>query len=868
MKGGNYSYLRMKLLAHFLFFIIIVFNYCFCQVIINEMMPKNLNTYKTKYRNYHDWIELKNISNDTINLENWYLSDNEENITKCSFPRIKLEPNGLLIVWASGLDRQNKKEFHTNFKISSKGEPIILSNPQKKVIDKLPARNVPAGFALGKNPENIEEVVFFRKPTPKKENFQKVITQFLDPVTFSHEAGFYEDEFYLKLEHPDPTVRLYYTLDGSTPNKNSKVYDEPILIKNRSSEPNGLSARRTSRDYGKHKWKPPLKKVFKGTTVRVIPKKNGAISPKICSKSYFVDSKMYSRYNLPAVSVITDEKNLISKNGIFTNYKKRGVDQERPAHITFFDEAGNVKAETDVGIRVHGGNSRRYFLKSLRLYFRGYYGEKSIKYPNFSNQKEINHERLILRNSGSDWRKAQIRDPFAQRLMEDVSNVQTQGFQPSVVFINGEYWGILNIRQRYDDNFIRNKYGVKKFDLIEENRSKHGGKTKYVQLLNQITRNNIESNKNYEKILTKIDVENLIDYHILQIFAMNTDQPVKNSAWWKSVELDNKWRWMWFDLDDTFGFNKYNNYDRNGFIFSTLKEDIDADVKFDKKKKRKPRWSPNTLSKTRLFRSFVKNKRFQKKLINRFADLLNTVFQPEHAIPMLDSLLDITSPYQKENYLRWHYPDPEVRLENIDEIKTFLTFRGECITSHIIEYFKLQGYYNFSTHVNEDKGFVRINTIDIKSKTPGVNFDSSENFWTGTYFQGIPITIEAIPKEGYVFSHWEGDFISPNSQLELDPEHSLYLKPVFIHESYFVSGQNKQVSFFQSPLNSFAVITFSKDLEGQKSVVIKNQFGKEVISTITSRSRKEVLYDKLPKGLYTIYVKTEDEVVVEKFKIF
>lgn len=862
----------MKLLAHLIFISFVIFNYCFSQVIVNEMMPKNLNTYISKYKKPHDWIELKNISNDTIELKGWYLSDNKENPTKWRFPSKKIGPNQIILVLASGLDRKVKGEIHTNFKISSKGEPIILSNNKKKVVDKLPAKKVPAGFTLGKNPSDINEVVFFRKPTPKKENSKKVITSFLDSVTFSHEAGFYKEEFYLKLEHPDPNVTLYYTLDGSTPNEKSNVYDEPILIKNRSNEPNKLASRRTSKDYGKHKWKPPLEKVFKGTTIRVTPKKNGAISPKVYSKSYFVDPKIHSRYNLPVVSIITDEKNLISKNGIFQKHRMRGIKLEKPAHITFLDEVGNIKAETDLGIRVHGGNSRRYFLKSLRLYFRDYYGDNAIEYPKFNTKKEVKHERLILRNSGSDWRKTQIRDPFAQKLMEDVSNVQTQGFLPSIVFINGEYWGILNIRQRYDDNFIRNNYGVEKFDLIEQNRSKHGNKVEYVQLLNKITRSNLELNEKYEKVLKKIDIENFIDYHILQIFAMNTDQPVKNSAWWKSSELDKKWRWMWFDLDDTFGFNKYNDYDRNGFIFSTLMDDIDSEKKIEKKRTRKPRWAPNSVKNTSLFRSLSKNKRFQKKLINRFADLLNTVFKPEHSIPLLDSLLDLTKPYQTENYLRWHYPNPELRLENIDKIKDFLTFRNDCMTAHIVDFFNLEGYYNFSTQIEEEKGFVRINSIDIHSRTPGVKFDFmpkiQSDFWTGTYFKEIPITIEAIPEDGYIFSHWEGDFVSPNSKLELDPENSLHLKPVFINESHYISDQKKQVVFSQSPLSNFAVITFSKNLKGKKKVTIKNQFGKEVMSIITSKGRKEILYDKLPKGLYTIQVKTNDQLVMDNFKIY
>jgi hypothetical protein len=192
-----------------------------------------------------------------------------------------------------------------------------------------------------------------------------------------------------------------------------------------------------------------------------------------------------TRYHLPVVSIATDSLHLFDYDtGIFVpgsitimggpeddkkkdephlfgNYVQRGVEWERPASFELFETSGERALAQDIGIRVHGGRSRSLPLKSLRLYARSEYGENRFYYPVFPDLPYREYNRLILRNSGQDFfsRSTMFRDGFMQTLVRDL-NLDTQAYRPSVVFINGEYWGIMNIRERYDEDYLARTWGV------------------------------------------------------------------------------------------------------------------------------------------------------------------------------------------------------------------------------------------------------------------------------------------------------------------------------------------------------------------------------------------------------------------------
>ncbi|HLR91666.1 MAG TPA: leucine-rich repeat domain-containing protein, partial [Atopostipes sp.] len=272
----------------------------------------------------------------------------------------------------------------------------------------------------------------------------------LEAPELSKESGFYNQGFELEIAENSEENTVYYTLDGSEPTLNSTVYEEPIQI-----EPNDDNTL---------------------TVVRAkVLSENNTMSETV-TKSYFVNSNFDERFDLPVFSLVTDPDNLFDEEiGIYTdkNAENRGSDWERPVHLDFFETDGNLALEQELGIRIHGGLTRTYNQKSLRLYAKSEYDtNKYMTYDFFNGLEKMNDngsvnefKRLLLRNSGNDWNQTMFNDALMQSLIEPLGTVDTQAYRPAVVFFNGEYYGIHNIRERYDEYYIQSHYDINKEDL-------------------------------------------------------------------------------------------------------------------------------------------------------------------------------------------------------------------------------------------------------------------------------------------------------------------------------------------------------------------------------------------------------------------
>src|SRR5690625_696890 len=248
-----------------------------CSVTINEFMPAKQRVLADEDGDYEDWIELYNCSDEAIDLTDWYLSDRQDRPLQWQFPSVSIPAQGYLLVWASGKDRVDGQELHTNFRINAAGELLLLSNAAGELIDEIPPIEAQAHEVVGRSPDGLGEVMILAKPTPEANNAAAITPALIEPPRFSHESGFYDEEFELSLSHPDENVTIYYTLDGSEPDpenlqgstyryKNNYqqppekegeqvqitneflegsyqtyVYDAPIMIVDRSYEPDRLA---------------------------------------------------------------------------------------------------------------------------------------------------------------------------------------------------------------------------------------------------------------------------------------------------------------------------------------------------------------------------------------------------------------------------------------------------------------------------------------------------------------------------------------------------------------------------------------------------------------------------------------------------
>ena len=764
---------------------------------INEVMAGNSTTLRdgdvddpkngAKGGSYSDWVEIYNSSPNEIDLTGYTISDDGATWT-C--PQGKVPAGGYLIIWASDKDKVAKDgQLHTNFKISSSGETITLKRPDGSIVDTVTTVNLADDETYGRKTDGSAQFVVFSKATPGSANIYDQASVAVKMPSFSHKGGFYTSAFDLQITTDEAGVKIYYTTDGSDPVPNaegSKEYMGNINIKSRAGDPNVLSMIKNISADTTQPWKAPVGEVFKCTTIRAVAVRDDGTKSKIVTHSYFVDPDMKTRYSIPVISLVTDKTNLFdSATGIYTdtNCEKGGSEWERPMHIEFFEPDGTLGFSQYIGARIHGGWTRKYPQKSFRIYAdAGYDDIDKIKYEIFpglkkrvSGKKLDSFERLILRNAGNDWTGVMFRDEMMQSLVSHLK-LDTQAYRPSVVFLDGEYWGIYNIRERYDDEYLKSHYNLDKdkvaiLDVLETPEVQDGKEEDAVaytsDIIDYLKQNPITENSTYEYIKTKMDVENYIDYNVAEIFFGNTDWPGNNVAIWKyktddgqyhpeaPYGQDGRWRWLLKDVD--FGFGLYgSNVNQNTLAFAVGDTQIFGS-------QANPPWA------VFLLKTLLQNSEFRNEFINRFADQMNTSFEPARVNQRIDEVKSGIEAAMPEHSDRWQaikmtanngmenpWGQTATWAQAVQQMKNYASNRPSNVRKHIISKFSANGVTGTAeVKLNSDlsKGYIRINSIDINSSTPGVTNPDS---WTGTYFKGVPITVKAIPEEGYKFDHWEG----------------------------------------------------------------------------------------------------------------
>lgn len=657
-------------------------------------------------------------------------------------------------------------------------------------------------FLLNNSNSNIN------KPT-EKETFdykQYDNVEMKDILNLSHKSGFYDGEFLLQVSLENSqfssqkeNVKIYYTLDGSEPNTGSYLYEDGIEIKNREKDESIYSKIRDIADG----YRPPAN-VNKGTVVRCRAFIGDTPVSKIITATYFVGDDAKNRYTMPIVSLASDPYNLFDyNNGIYVkgeyydklfdpsleswelegNYTQRGREWEREAYIEYFED-GEAKFAQSVGIRIHGGATRTYPQKSLRLYARSEYGEEFIEYPIFGNKKIMEEgnvadkfKTLLLRNGGNDTQSTIFRDAMMQSLVEHTS-LDIQAYKPVILFLNGEYWGIHNIRERFDKYYFEYYYGVSEEQLVlmegdgEPVEGTEEDVAYYRNMIDYIKNNSMADSRHYQHISTLIDIENFILYNVAQIFFDNTDWPGNNYNFWRVRKEsydkdapyghDGRWRWILYDTD--FGFGLYPYY--GGYRNDTLSHATKAG---------ETEW-PNPDWSTFLLRNLLENEEFKNQFINTFAHHLNTSFKPEYVKERIMEFKNFLEPEINEHNSRWRAWGNW--NANVNVLLEFAQKRPDFQREHIKSFFNLDGDSNITLDVsNEEHGHIRINSFAVDDKTPGVG--ESVYPWTGRYFNGIPISITAEPSDGHEFVRWEGD-VSGNSQtIDVVLKGDMTIKAVF-----------------------------------------------------------------------------------------
>ncbi len=681
------------------------------EVVINEFLASNstINT-DPDFNEFSDWIELYNPQDKSIDLSRWFLTDDLADTTKWQVPDgISILSGDYLIFWADNRN-ENLEAIHSNFKLSKDGGVIFLYDSNRTIVDSISYKNQYVDISFGRQPDGGPDWVYFETPSPGSSNLSDPYLKTTNPQ-FSLSPGFYTENQTLVLSNNDPLATIRYTTNGDEPTESSPVYTAPLQIQSRSGEANVLSMIRTNRDpyLWLPDWVPPEGEVFKATIIRARSFRDSYHPSDIVTGSYFVDPEITQRYaTLPVISLNTDYENLFDNNsGIYVPgvYHQPGnsgsgnyfQDWEKPAHIELFEPGGNLAFKQDVGISIQGGTSPASPQKGLHVIARSEYGKNRISYPIFKNDpskaKDLTeYKRFIIRAWGSLITGSLFNDAYAHRLMAK-SDLDIMAYQPAIVFINGEYWGIHELREASKNSwYYQYHYNIDRDDpgydiLIHTKRNGNpypevdeGDDQHWNNIIDFINRENMNLHENYDHLKTLIDIDNFITYMGHCIYVGKWDWPNNNDASWRPRTNDGKWKWIQYDMETSFGVatNLGPQYSELGPQINMLEAAIRGiDIPgFE-------RYGPHPI-----FKKIYTNEEFKRSFLDWFDARFINEFHPDTMNLKLDYMAAEIRPYMEEYKHRWPFiNDANVDWENsIEQIKEYNRLRPDYMKSHLLEY--------------------------------------------------------------------------------------------------------------------------------------------------------------------------------------
>ncbi len=550
-------------------------------------------------------------------------------------------------------------------------------------------------------------------------------------VQFSPPSGYYERALSIRITSPDPDAAIYFTTDGSVPTpENGTLYTTPIQIPDDQPRVHTIRAR------------------------PVLP--DGDLGD-VQSATYFINIET----DIPLLSLIVDPDDLWSEeSGIFASPHKRGREWEREAEMFYYDPQEREGVHAPAGVRVHGVGSRAYDKKSMRLYFRDEYGLPALEFPLFPDADIERFEELVIHDGGQDFPAVSangtlLRNQVAGNLAREAGGYATYT-RPTLLFLNGQLWGIYNIRERISDRYLAQEFQIEDADLLGgfENslRASSGDRDHWLHLMEYLKANDLTDEENYAHVQTQMNLDNFINYVAIQIITANADWPHNNQN--KFRDRDNgRWHWMFWDSDYTFG------------LISVIY--IDKDMY---ERALDPEGERGQLS-SMLLNKLLANPEFKNKFLARLADLLNTVFTSENMLAEIDrhaAALEGDISYETR---RW--PGSGDWDASVEYMREFARQRPEQLRSETIETFDLPGTAQLTINPPDSgKGSVSIN-----GGSPLPNHDLP---WEGTYFQEVAITLTAIPDPGYQFAGWQPAELAQTPELTLPVSGDLTITPSFV----------------------------------------------------------------------------------------
>ncbi len=640
---------------------------------------------------------------------------------------------------------------------------------------------------------------------------------------FSLPAGFYTGPLIVTLS-AQVQEEIRYTLDGSPPDQQSDVYLNPLVLTTSCV----LRSAVFSTGSGKQ------------------------ISP-IRTSTYFLDFQT----TLPVFSLSTHPGNLFDPDtGMYLAgpnaspvYPYYGAnfwqDWERTVNVEFFETSGKQVLNQEALISINGGSvSRTRPMQSLRLNADPIFSQKDFHYSFFPDKRVRHFDMLVLRNSSGDFNKTHFRDGCLHELMIGELDIDLLCYRPCVVFINGNYWGIHNLREKFSKHYLSENYSVNEdnIDLLEEDSTViHGDYQAFNAMVDFITGNPMQDPLHYDSATRLLDIHSFCDYIIAETFLSNIDWPKNNIKYWRVRESGSKWRYLLMDLDISLGNNGWApaNMDVLGRLMG-------------------PYGYQNKHA--RIFKALLRNQGFREYFINRYADLVNTVFSTQSLKNEVFKAKTRLEPEMPRHFERWFTQNMEGWNQEISDIVIpYVEQRPGFALSQLADTFGLSSCITMSLDVwPPGSAHIHLNSL----LNPGLPF-------TGRYFREVPLNIRVKPLPGFRFHHWERDglFISGDTLSNL---RSLFPSDTRLKAVMVPEDEADPLYLYPNPVNDYFNAGLVMYTEGLLTYTIVNASGSIVWTSLPEQKpeglvERRISVKEFPAGLYFLEVEHSGFKLIKSF---
>lgn len=684
------------------------------QIVINEYSGSNISQNIDDYGQFSDWFELYNTTAGPIDLTGYYLSDKISKPTKFQIPSGAIIPaNGYFKVYCTGKNIISGGNIHANFKLTqTKPEEICIANPAGVVINSLTIVPTQPNHSRGRTTDGASTWSLFLSPSPGGSNATKPAYQnyTIRPV-FNYFPGEYTTALSIVLTG-DPGATIYYTLNGQTPSTFSTIYTIPINI--------GAT-----------------------TVIRAM-----AINSDTMKPQSFIETNTYlinENHNMPVVSICGD--------GIMT--LMNGTVSNPPTTMEFFDK--NVIFQTEVSgtANEHGNDSWAYAQRGIDFIGEDRFGINfGLTTKIFARKNRDEFQRIILKPAANDNYSfaggAHIRDAYVATLSQDAKlNLDERTYEPCILYVNGQYWGVYEIREKVDDDDFCDYYYGQDQPYIYFLQTWGGTWEAYTpspgvaqadwnSLIAFVNANTLTIPANYDYVDSLLNTKSLTDYFILNSYTVCADWLNWNTAWWRGTDTSGskkKWRYTLWDMDATFGH--YVNY--TGIPDQGSGADPCAPEALP---------DPGGQGHVTLLDSLLKNTDFHTAYINRYIDLNNTALSCANMVSLLDSLINNIKTEMPRQITKWGGGTYAGWQSNVNTLRNYIIQRCDSITEGLKDCYNLTGPYTITYETSPaDVGTIQVNTI---------TFEPSQLPFTGTYYGNIVTDLKTSPTNpDYEFDYWE-----------------------------------------------------------------------------------------------------------------